>query len=301
MVQVNDVNTQLMIDSGAVTPVEDFIRQDPGFERAQLLPPIARYYEVGGKLYSMPFATSCPVLYYNAEAFKAAGIAGPPATFAGVEQDAKFLTRAQAHVTGITWPLYPWFFEEFVARQGALLADHENGRDGRATQVNYTSPEALAFVRLWERMVRQGSFANVGRGFDPAEQNFVSGRSAMLITSSADIFPLQARPVQARDGTHPARRRHGERPGGRRDRRQLALDPQQVARRPSRRRPGALSGYMASREVQQKWHASTGYFPIRVDAVEALKKEGFYRKYPIAWTAIEQSSGRRPFRPRGVP
>jgi len=45
---------------------------------------------------------------------------------------------------------------------------------------------------------------------------------------------------------------------------------------------------MASIDVQKKWHTNTGYFPIRADVSDILKAEGFYEKYPVAWTAIEQ-------------
>jgi sn-glycerol 3-phosphate transport system substrate-binding protein len=46
--------------------------------------------------------------------------------------------------------------------------------------------------------------------------------------------------------------------------------------------------FMASAEIQRRWHARTGYFPIRKDVLESLKAEGFYEKYAVAWTAIEQ-------------
>src|SRR5579885_2805970 len=97
------------------------IDQDPEFPLAKILPPIRHYYEIDGKLYALPFATSNPVLYYNADAFKKAGIERPPATYAELEADARKLTDPKTRTTGVTWPLHSWFLEEAVAREGTDL------------------------------------------------------------------------------------------------------------------------------------------------------------------------------------
>ena len=41
---------------------------------------IANYYSLDGKFYSMPFNSSTPVMYYNKDAFKAAGLDPEAAT-----------------------------------------------------------------------------------------------------------------------------------------------------------------------------------------------------------------------------
>lgn len=286
VVQITDVGTQVMIDSDAIVPLQDFIDRDPEFPLAQILPPIRHYYEIAGKLYSLPFATSNPILYYNIDAFKKAGIAHPPTTYAELEADALKLSNPSEKITGLTWPLNSWFFEQFLAREGVTLVNPGNGRGARAKEANYLDPAAIAFVSMWDRMSRNQSFGNVGRDWDPPEQNFLAGRSAMLITSTSDIFEnLSEAPFKM--GTAPIPSQSAKSPGG------TIIGGNSLwimKNKPLEEQNGAYRfiKFMASAKVQENWHRHTGYFPIRSDVIDSLKKQGFYDQYPVAWVAIQQ-------------
>jgi sn-glycerol 3-phosphate transport system substrate-binding protein len=286
LVQITDIGTQAMADSGAIVPLQDFIDHDPEFPLAQILRPIRRYYEINGRLDSLPFATSGPILYCNADSFAKAGIKSPPRTFAELIADSRKLTDPAQKTTGVTWPLHSWFFEEFLARQGTPLANNDNGRGGRATTVNFTSPQAFEIVSLWAGMVKKGTFANVGRGWEPAEQNFLAGRSAMLITSTSDVFEIQKK-APFRVLTAPLPGKDLKTPGG------TVVGGNSIwimKNKPEAERAAAYEflKFMASKESQRAWHVGTGYFPIRADVIADLEKEGFYKKNPAAKTAIDQ-------------
>ncbi len=286
IIQIADLGTQVMIDSGAVTPLQDLVGNDAEFPLKEILPGVRRYYEINGKFYSLPFATSNPILYYNVDAFQKANLKRPPETFAEVEAYARVLSDKSSKVTGITWPLHSWFFEQFLAIQGKPLVNFDNGRKQRATEALYLSSEAIEFVTLWARMVKEGTFANVGRGWEPAEQNFLAGRSTMLITSTSDVFNV-IKKAKFRVMTAPVPKRFRDNVGGTivggnslwilnhtpADEQKLAYE---------------FLKFMASKETQRKWHTNTGYFPIRQDLIADLEKEGFYEKYPAARTAINQ-------------
>lgn len=286
VVQITDIGTQVMIDTQAVEPLQAFIDKDPTFPSKEILPQLRRYYEIDGKLYSLPFATSNPIVYYNLDAFQKAGVKSPPRTFSELVESSRKLTSKENKTVGITWPLHSWFFEQFLARQGQTLVNNDNGRKGRATVANFTSPEALAFVDLWAKMVKEGIFANVGRGWDPAEQNFLAGRSAMLITSTSDVFEVQKKapfkvmtaPLPAKDLTTQG----GTIIGGN----SLWI----LKGKPDAERMAAyeLVKWLASKPMQKQWHTNTGYFPIRSDLIAELEKEGFYKQNPAAKTAIDQ-------------
>ena len=284
--QIFDIGTQVMVDSGATTPLEDFSANDPEFPNAELLPQIRSYYELKGKLQALPFATSNPILFYNADLFKRAGIAAPPKTFLELAAMSRKLTDKPNHIFGMTWPLHSWFFEEWLARQGVTFVDRENGRNGNAITANFTTPEALAIVRLWDGLVKEGSFANVGRGWDPAQQNFLAARAAMFITSTSEVFEIFRRAPFA-VGTGPIPTQDPKRAGG------TVLGGNALwilKEKPleEQRAAYAFLKFMASKAAQRTWHTGTGYFPIRHDLIAELKKEGFYEKNPGAWTAIEQ-------------
>jgi len=286
LVQITDIGTQIMIDSNAITPLHEFTDGDPRFPLAKLLPQILRYYEIQGKLYSLPFATSNPIIYYNVDAFEKAGLKKPPGTFTELFEYSRKLTDKTSKVTGITWPLHSWFFEQFLARQGKPLLNQGNGRVGRATEANYTTAEALEFVKLWRGLVKEGLFANVGRGWEPAEQNFLAGRSAMLITSTSDVFEI-SRKASFRVMTAPLPSKDPKVAGG------TIVGGNSLwilSSKPKEEQRAAYEfvKFMASKESQRKWHTNTGYFPIRTDLIVELEGEGFYKKYPAAKTAIDQ-------------
>lgn len=92
IIQVYEIGSKFMIDSKMITPVQQFIDADK-FDLSQLEPNITRYYTIDGKLNAMPFNTSNPILYYNKDAFKAAGLdpANPPKTYDEFEKSCQSL------------------------------------------------------------------------------------------------------------------------------------------------------------------------------------------------------------------
>ena len=69
LMQIYDIGSRFMMDSGTITPMQNFIDKDK-YDTSDLQPNVAGYYTVNGKLYSMPFNTSMPVLYYNKALFE---------------------------------------------------------------------------------------------------------------------------------------------------------------------------------------------------------------------------------------
>src|SRR5262249_4302090 len=99
LVKVFEVGTATMMAAkGAVYPVHQLMA-DAGeaFDPNAYLPAVYGYYATtDGKLLSMPFNSSTPVLYYNKDAFKKAGLEGdkPPKTWDDVEQYSRKLLAA---------------------------------------------------------------------------------------------------------------------------------------------------------------------------------------------------------------
>ena len=73
VIQLYDLGTRLMYDLDMIVPMQTLIDKEK-FDVSDIEPNIMGYYSVGGKLYSMPFNTSNPILYYNKDMFKAAGL-----------------------------------------------------------------------------------------------------------------------------------------------------------------------------------------------------------------------------------
>src|SRR5713101_4262409 len=98
VVQVYEVGTQTMLSSGAVYPVFQLMKDNGlAVDWNDIIPPVKTYYSQGGNLYSMAFNSSTPILFYNKDLFKKAGLADkPPATWDELEAMAKKITGAGA-------------------------------------------------------------------------------------------------------------------------------------------------------------------------------------------------------------
>jgi sn-glycerol 3-phosphate transport system substrate-binding protein len=109
IVQVFEVGTQTMLLSGAVNPVYMLMKeQEIAVDWKDFIAPVAGYYSKDGNLYSMPFNSSTPILYYNRDAFQKAGLdpSKPPQTWKQVEDYSKKIMASGAAKCGFStgWP-----------------------------------------------------------------------------------------------------------------------------------------------------------------------------------------------------
>lgn len=143
LMQVQEIGTKYMVNSGYIQPVQDLIDQDK-FDLSQWEENILSYYQIDGKLYSLPFNTSNAILIYNKDKFKAAGLdpESPPKTFGEIREMAKKLTDNSKNEKGFALLIYGWFIEQLLANQGADFVDNGNGRDSLATKSLLNSRKA---------------------------------------------------------------------------------------------------------------------------------------------------------------
>ncbi|ABV34143.1 MULTISPECIES: ABC transporter substrate-binding protein [Pseudothermotoga] len=296
VVQLNEISTQKMIDSGVVVPVQDMIDKDPTFDVGLFLPQVLNYYRVGEKLYSMPWNSSTPLLYYNKTLFKEAGLDpdNPPRTYSELIEACRKLVKKdeKGNVirSGITWPLYSWFFEEYMALQNKSLVDNDNGRTKKATKATFNNEAAMNFLNLWDKLTKEGLMINTKRAdWTAARQLFISQTVGMLISSTSDVallmnesakqgFELGTAFLPLPDGAQ----RGGVIIGGGSLWIIKQKDQQEI------NAAWKLVKYLAEPGPQITWHQATGYFPIRVDAIQTLQVQGYYRDNPHHLTAILQ-------------
>src|SRR5699024_11129275 len=86
----------MLAAEGAVVPVYELMQKNGiDFSADQFVPAISAYYSnADGQMLSMAFNTSTPVLYYNKDLFKKAGIENPPQTWQELEKMAQKLVDA---------------------------------------------------------------------------------------------------------------------------------------------------------------------------------------------------------------
>jgi sn-glycerol 3-phosphate transport system substrate-binding protein len=298
IIQIFEIGTRTMIDSGIIIPVEDLgkkVVKDRNFDWHKWIKPVSNYYTMGGKLYSMPFNSSTPLLYYNKTYFKQAGLDPnkPPKTFEELMQDAEKLTTrdAQGNVTryGMTLAVYGWFAEQMCYNQDVLFVNNNNGRSGRPTKAVFNNKALVKFFDMWKKMADKGTLLNAGAGTAPAQQAFISGRAAMMFESTALVnnFEDNLKKMGCELGTAylpipEGATRGGVCIGG------ASLWATKDHSAEEMKATWEFLKWLSETDQQVYWFENTGYFPTTTSAIEAAKKSNFFIAHPNYATAFQQ-------------
>jgi len=291
LVQVFEVGTATMMAAkGAIYPIEQMMADSgEAFDKSDYLPAVISYYQTPeGELLSMPFNSSTPVLWYNADALKAAGVEAPE-TWGDVKTVAKALVD-NGMECGFSFGWQSWvMLENYSAWHNLEMGTKENGFAGFDTEFTFNNDTVAARLDDIASMSQDNLFKYGGRRGDSLPL-FTNGECGMWMNSSAYYGGIKTQ----------AKFEFGQT--------MLPLDAS-VADAPQNSIIGgatlwALAGhdaeeykglskfmtYLSSAEVQAWWHQETGYVPITKAAYELSKSQGFYDSNPGTDTAIKQLS-----------
>ena len=290
IMQTFEVGTKYMIDSGKIQPVQKFIDED-NYDTSQWEENIANYYTVDGEQYSMPFNSSTPVLVYNKDAFKEAGLDSEkaPMTYSELKEAAKKLTKAEGGETsqyGFSILNYGWFFEEMLAEQGGHYVDNENGRKGNAEKATFNDELGLNVFELISDMYNEGTFYNVGQNWDDMRAAFQAGKIAMYLDSSAGVkamvdnsdFEVGVSYLPIPDDAE----REGVIIGG------ASVWMSSGINEDKQKAAWEFMKYLTTPEVQADWHVKTGYFAINPAAYDEDIVKAEWEKYPQLKVTVDQ-------------
>src|SRR5919201_3440494 len=294
LVQVYDIGQAYMRDGGQIVPMQAFIDRDK-FDTKDFEPAVINYYKYQDKLQSMPFNASSAILYYNKDAFKEVGLdpENPPVTFSEIADAAKKLTKKDASGQTVRYgfgpSIYGWLYEQLTATSGALYADNGNGRDNRATKVQWDSEASKTLLKWWKAGVDGGYFFNPGIDNDGAANAFNAQKTAMYIESTARLrghINTIAGKFEIGTGLYP-------RPDGKpKDGGNIigGASLYIMKSRPAEEQQAAWEfiKYAMTPAVQAQWQADTGYYPIVKAAYDQGPSKEWSTKYPQFLTAINQ-------------
>ena len=288
LVQIYDIGTRFMIDSGWIIPMQDLIDRDK-WDVSQVEPNIAAYYTVDKKLYSMPFNSSTPILYYNKDMFQKAGISAPPASFDDIAADGDALMNKGGAKMAISLGIYGWFFEQFLCKQGLAYADNGNGREKAATKVVFgENGGGLKIAQKWLELRQKGYAPNVGRGGDSGLASFSAGDAAITLGSTASLKQiLNDVGTKFQVGTAYFPKVNNDDKGG------VSIGGASLwaLNNKDEKKEAAVwefVKFMVSPESQAYWNAQTGYFPITTAAHDEPVFKDNIKQYPQFETAIDQ-------------
>ena len=186
--QVFEVGTaSMMAAKGAIKPVYEVMAESGlPFDPNVYLPTVTGYYTTGeGKMLSMPFNSSTPVLYYNKEAFKKAGLDPnkPPKTWPEVADYARKLVKVG--YTGFSTAWISWIqLENFSAWHNVPIGTKANGFGGLDTEFVFNSSLHVKHIQQLADWQKDKIFVYGGRR-NLGNAKFSSEEVAMYTESSA--------------------------------------------------------------------------------------------------------------------
>ncbi|MCJ0618615.1 extracellular solute-binding protein [Haloarcula hispanica] len=282
--QIFEIGTTRARDSGHFTPVEELL---PATHIDSLLDPVTNYYRFDGTLHSLPFNASNPVMAYNRDAFREAGLDpdSPPETLADVRSAAEQLVDGRGVDTGITFANYSWFVEQWFAEADQLLVDQNNGRSGSPTESHLDGEFAHDLFEWWKGLEADGLYHDPGieaRG--AARTHFAEGNAAMLIGSTSSLNSIESSAdFDVGTGRFPVLDdRTGVLVGG------ASLWVGDAVSEAVHDAVGEFLTWLTEPAQQRRWHQETGYFPVHADAIPQLRSADWFEQNPHYRTAFDQ-------------
>lgn len=245
------------------------------------------YYTTDGEFTSMPWNTSSTIMFSNMSILEAAGVEIPETWGEVMAACEAIMALEDGPEYCITWPNHGWFMEQSVAQQGGLLANNNNGRDARATEVYLNGEAVMNYVNWWKELNDKGYYVYTGiqRDWGGTQNAFESQQVAFLIFSSSDanLIPNNTKEnfetIVSRMPYNEETGYHGNIIGGA----TLWL----VNGLSEEAETGALMflNYFSNPENAAEWHQLTGYIAITNTALDLLEEQGWFEETPNAAVA----------------
>ena len=240
---------------------------------------------INGKTYGLAYTFSTPVLFYNADLFRQAGLdpENPPKTWADVKTAALAIvdkTDAEGIATGIFGPSAgDWLF------QGVLRSNNGGIISADRKQLAFADPASVEAVAMLRDLYDSGAYTNVE--IQAAMEGMASGKIGMYLQTSA----IQGFLVKGAEGKFDLRAstmpRFGDKPQRPNNSGSalviLSKDPVK------QRAAWELMKAMTSKEAYTVITSQIGYLPLRTDIVDDPNYLGeWVKKHPLIKPNLEQ-------------
>ncbi len=294
IVQVFEVGTATMMNAqGAIYPVHKLMQDagNPDFSSEPYLDAVASYYTTqDGKLLSLPFNSSTPVMFYNKDAMKQAGLDPdqPPQTWSELADMSRQIIDAGGATCGFTtgWP--SWIqIENMSAWHDKPIATQANGFGGLNTELLINSGFQVEHLQNLTDWQEDRTFVYGGRRGD-ANPLFMNSECWVVMNSSAyyDTFAegtdfdwgVAMLPYYTNEVEEPQNSIIGGAT-------LWVLNGHDEAEYEG---VADFFGYLSSAEAQYFWHDNTGYVPITDAAFELAKERDLYASKPGKDVAVQQ-------------
>ncbi len=240
-----------------------------------------------GKVYSIPFQRSTPVLYYNKDAFRAAGLdpETPPSTWDEMIEMGKKLVVKDDNGNVTQWGTRiptlglggAWLFGGLVVSKGDVLST-ETG-----TEARFDTPATNAALEFLLKLSEEGVMQSGGISWGDTPKAFIEGQTASMWTSTGNLAFVNDN-AEFDWGT--AFLPGGDGPGA-----PLGGGNFYIFKETTDEEQAAALDFikfMTAPENAASWSIATGYVAPRPDTWETPEMKAYAETLPQALVALEQ-------------
>ncbi|BCL72618.1 ABC transporter substrate-binding protein [Vibrio nigripulchritudo] len=273
---------------GVIRPFDDFAKTSE--DKAWLnsfYPALMENGQHEGKTYGIPFQRSTIVMYYNKDAYRAAGLdpESPPTTWEALRETAAKLVKKDGSGKVTQWGMmipstgYPyWMFGALTKQQGQTLMSS----DGKT--VNFNSPKVVEALEFWKDLGTKDQVMPKGTiEWGTLRQEFLEGNTAMMWHSTGNLTAvLKNAKFDVGVAQLPANAELGSPTGGGNFYLlNSGTDSEQKA-------AYKLVKFMSSPERSAQWSIATGYVGVSEAAYQTDALKNHAQKVPQAVVARDQ-------------
>jgi len=277
-----------LIDEDAVTAFDGLATTDS--DKAWLksfYPAFMENSQTGGKTWGIPFQRSTIVMYWNKDAFKAAGLnpEKAPDNWDELVADGAKLTKRDAAGNVSQWAVeipssgFPyWLF------QGLTTANNVRLMNEAGTETYFDKPAVIEALQFWVDLSRKHKIQPTGTiEWGTTPKDFFEGKTAIMWTTTGNLTNVKKNaPFPFGVAMLPAHQGRGSPTGG--------GNFYFFNKMTNEKRAAAFKfvKWMTTPERTADWGIATGYIAVRPDAWETPAMKKYVEDFPAAAVARDQ-------------
>ena len=280
VVQVEITRVGMYASQDLLLDLTPYAEADADFDITAMYPGVMDFSYIDGKLISIPNGRSCPVMYYNADALKAAGFENAPATWEEMRAASAAVTKDGSMGYGASLG-DSWYYLAMMLTAGGQIYN-EAGND-----IGFYGEAGTKPLQLWLDMIEDGSLY-IPEGEDYASNAalrnaFMAGACNIIMQSSAQYRSLvDNSDFEVGVAYIPKDVTYAAIPGG------SNLVAFQGMSKAEEQAVWEFMKYMCSGDVAGKYAAGTGYLPTSDAALNSAVYQEMLQKYPHLDVAVGQ-------------
>ena len=293
VVQAYDAGTADLMMSGEFYPVTQMMADfDIEIDWDNYFPGIANYYASSkGELFSMPFNSSTPVMYYNTDDFAAAGIEAP-ATWEEFGEGLKALKAANPEKCAYGYAPSTWVdLEQFSMAHNIPVASNNNGYDGLDSEYLYNTTQHVQHMENLLSWYNDGLLEiRTSQGGLNSRDSFAQNQCSIYFGSIASHQTVHNAAVEGLNWDvtmlpiYEGFERHNTVVGG------ASLWVLSGKEDDEYRGAAEYLKFLATPESEEFWSSNTGYIPVTKAGFDALNAKGFYENAPYKGREVALTS-----------